>query len=58
MSIETLVKTEAEKSGLEYRKIVLDSGRLVYSIGGKTYTPQDAVETFVPGGWKENYHDI
>ena len=58
MSIETLVQTEAEKSGLEYKKIVLKSGRLRYSIDGKSYTPKDAVETFVPGGWEGNYRDI
>lgn len=58
MSIETLVKTEAEKSGLEYKKIILETGRLLYFIDGKSYTPKDAVETFVPGGWEGNYRDI
>lgn len=58
MSIETLVRNEVEKTGLEYKKVVLDTGRVLYSIAGTHYIPRDAANTFLEGGWEKNYHDV
>lgn len=57
MSIETLVRNEVEKTGLEYEKVVLETGRVLYSIAGVKYIPRDAANTFLEGGWEKNYRD-
>lgn len=58
VSLETLVREKVTSDGLDYSVIRTDTGRIMYAIGGKTYIPKEAVDTFLDGGWEANYHDL